>query len=241
MSVRLSVAATASAPDISVLASEADNTYIGCVGSTRTRRWGAGKAAAVRRLYEAREPVTQVELAGVAGVSQPAVSQYLASLRRSGDAVFENPGWLPVREQLPSTYGSCYSSRFTDQALWYRIDDVSSQVGDLVEQDPSVVVSGDVAADRVRPWRVPSVAVVHGEIDEQTMDGLGFVPADSVAAASIIVRPVPDDHFRAQAHRVDGMLLAPWLHLVADLLGLGGDDRADAAARFADLETTTPT
>ena len=210
------------------------------MGSTRTRRWGAGKAAAVRRLYEAREPVTQVELAGVAGVSQPAVSQYLASLRRSGDAVFENPGWLPVREQLPSTYGSCYSSRFIDQALWYRIDDVSSQVGDLVGQDPDVVVSGDVAADRVRPWRVPSVAVVYGGLEEQVMDELGFVPADSLAAASVVVRSVPDDHFRAQAHRVDGLLLAPWLHLVADLLGLGGDDRADAAARFADLGTTTP-
>jgi hypothetical protein len=111
----------------------------------------------------------------------------------------------------------------------------------LVGQDPDVVLSGDVAADRVRPWRVPSVAVVYGGLDEQVMDELGFVPADSLAAASIVVRPVPDDHFRAQAHRVDGLLLAPWLHLVADLLGLGGDDRADAAARFAELGTTTPT
>ena len=73
------------------------------------------------------------------------------------------------------------------------------------------------------------------------MDGLGFVPADGLAATSIVVRPVPDDHFGAQAYRVDGLLLAPWLHLVADLLGLGSDDRADAAARLADLGTTTPT
>lgn len=210
------------------------------MGSIRARRWGAGKAAVVRRLYEAIEPVTQVELAGVAGVSQPAVSQYLASLRASGDAVFENPGWLPVRGQLPSTYRSCYSSRFTDQALWYRIDDVSPQVADLVERDPDVVVSGDVAADRVKPWRVPTVAVLYGPIHENVMGELGFVAADSSAAASIIVRSVPDDHFQAQAHRVDGILLAPWLHLVADLLGLGGDDRADAAARFADLGKTAP-
>lgn len=226
---------------ISVLAFDVENTYTAVVGTARARRWGAGKAAAVRRLYEAREPVTQIELAGVARVSQPAVSQYLASLRASGDAVFENPRWLPVRERLPFTYRSCYSSRFADQALWYRIDDVSSQVADLVEQERGIVVSGDVAADRVRPWRVPSVAVLYGEIDEKVMDGLGFVPADSLVAASIVVRPVPDGHFREQAHRVDEVLLAPWLHLVADLLGLGGDDRADAAARFADLGKSAPT
>jgi hypothetical protein len=191
-------------------------------------------------LYEASEPITQVELAGVAGVSQPAVSQYLANLRASGHAVFENPGWLPVREQLPSTYLSCYSSRFTDQALWYRIDDVSAQVADLVERDADLVVSGDVAADRVRPWRVPSVAVLYGAIDANVMNELGFVRAESEVAASIVARPVPDDHFRSQAHHVDHMLIAAYLHLVADLLGLGGDDRADAAARFADQPKSAP-
>lgn len=194
----------------------------------------------VRRLYEASEPITQVELAGVAGVSQPAVSQYLANLRASGGAVFENPGWLPVREQLPSTYLSCYSSRFTDRALWYRIDDVSAQVADLVERDPDLVVSGDVAADRVRPWRVPSVAVLYGAIDANVMNELGFVRADSEEAASIVARSVPDDHFRSQAHHVDDMFIAAYLHLVADLLGLGGDDRADAAARFADQPKSAP-
>jgi hypothetical protein len=227
--------------DISVLASGWENTYIRRMSSNRARRWGAGKAAAVRRLYEAWEPITQVELAAEAGVSQPAVSQYLASLRASGDAVFENPGWLPVLERLPRTYHACYSSRFTDQVMWYRIDDVSEQVADLVERDAHLVVSGDVAADRVRPWRIPSVAVVYGAVDVDVMDEFGFVPADSEAAASIVVRPVPDERFRSQAHRLDDMLIAPWLHLVADQLDLGGDDRADAAARFVDRRESTST
>ena len=218
-----------------------ENTYTECMSSSRARRWGAGKAAAVRLLYEIREPLTQVELAAQAGVSQPAVSQYLTSLRASGDAVFKNPGWRPVLERLPTTYHSCYSSRFTEQSLWYRIDDVSAQVADLVKHDPQLVVSGDVAADRVRPWRVPSVAVVYGAIDADEMDELGFVPADSEAAASVVLRPVPDDRFRSQAHQLDDMLIAPRLHLVADLLDLGGDDRADAAARFADRHEPTST
>jgi hypothetical protein len=192
-------------------------------------------AACARRLFEADEPITQVELSRVAGVSQPAVSQYLTRLRASGDAAFARPGWLPVRAQLPFTYWSSYSSRFTDQQLWYRIDDVSSQVMDILDRDPDTVVSGDVAADRVRPWRVPSAAVLYGLADVNVMDDLGFVPADSAAVASVIVRPVPDDLFRAQSHRVDGWAIAPWLHLAADLVGLGGDDRADAVARFADV------
>ncbi|MEX2627077.1 MAG: helix-turn-helix domain-containing protein [Ilumatobacteraceae bacterium] len=211
------------------------------MSSSRARRWGAGKATAVRLLYETREPLTQIELAAQVGVSQPAVSQYLASLRASGNAVFENPGWLPVLERLPTTYHSCYSSRFTEQSLWYRIDDVSAQVADLVERDPRLIVSGDVGADRVRPWRVPSVAVLYGAIDADEMDELGFVPADSEAAASVVVRPVPDDRFRSQARDLDDMVIAPRLHLVADLLDLGGDDRADAAARFADRRESTST
>lgn len=201
---------------------------------SKARRWGAGKAAVVRRLYLARVPITQIELASAAGVSQPAVSQYLTSLRANGDTVFENPGWLPVPEKLSASYRSCYSSRFTDQAYWYRIDDVSAQVAELVAREPGLVVSGDVAADRVRPWRVPSAAVVYGVVDDDVMDDLGFVPADSAAVASVVVRPDPDDRFRTQAHRLEDMTIAPLVHLVADLLDLGGDDRADAAARFAD-------
>lgn len=223
---------------ISVLDPKGKNTYSGHVESRRTRRWGAGRAAAVRRLYEAKEPITQVELAQAAGVSQPAVSQYLASLRVSGGAMFVDPGWLPVREQLSLSYRWCYSSRFAHQTLWYRIDDVSAQVADLVERSPDFVVSGDVAADRVRPWRVPSVAVLYGVLADAELAELGFVRADSEAIASIVIRPVPDHHFQSQAHRVEGVLLAPWLHLVADLLALGGADRVDAAARFTDFQSS---
>ena len=39
------------------------------------------------------------------------------------------------------------------------------------------------------------------------------------------------------ATTVGDLLIAPRLHLVADLIGLGGDDRAEAAARFAARET----
>ncbi len=201
----------------------------------RTRRWGPGKAAAVRRLYQARHPITQVELAAHAMVSQPAVSQYLANLSDSGDAAFSNPGWLPVRDRLPDTYRSHYSSRFTEQSVWYRIDSVTAQVTDLVERYPSLIISGDVAADLIRPWRVPTVAIVYGGVDDAAMDGLGFVRADSASTASVLVRPIPDDRFDRDAELCERTRIAPLLHLVADLIDLGGDDRSDAAERFASI------
>jgi len=142
-----------------------------------------------------------MDLAAHAGVSQPAVSQYLSSLRAHGDVSFEAPGWLADRAQLPESYWQGYSPR-----------------------------SGDVAADAVLPWKMPAVAIVYAAVDNELMDALGFVRSDSAAAATILVRPVPDDSFNRDAIVVREMNVAPHLHLVADLIGLGGDDRLEAAS-----------
>lgn len=208
------------------------NTYIEVMAVTRTRRWGGGKAAVVRYLYATLEPTTQVELAAHAGVSQPAVSQYLSSLRENGDVSFEDPGWLANRAQLPTTYWYSYASRFASESCWYRIDAVAAQVDDLVAQQPELIVSGDVAADAVAPWKVPAVAIVYGFVDDPVMDDLGFVRADTAATATVLVRPVPDNSFVSDALSAGSMRVASHLHLVADLIGLGGDDRHEAAQRF---------
>jgi hypothetical protein len=191
----------------------------------RTRSWRAGKATAVRHLYMAMEPVTQVDLAAHAGVSQPVVLQYLSSLRANGDVSFEDPGWLATRAQLSDSHWQGYASRFATQSCWYRIDSLAAQV----------VVSGDVAADAVLPWKVPVVAIVYGTVGDELMDQLRFVRSDSAAAATILVRPVPDDSFRRDAIVARGMNVAPHLHLVADLTGLSGDDRLEGARRFDEL------
>jgi len=189
----------------------------------------------VRHLYVTLAPATQVVLAAHAGVSQPAVSQYLSSLRENGDVSFEDPGWVANRTQLPGSYWHSYASRFASESCWYRIDNVTKQVDDLVERQPELIVSGDVAADAVRPWKVPVVAIVYGSIEDSVMDELGFVPADTAATATVLVRPVPDDSFVNDALGVRQMRVAALLHLVADLIGLGGDDRLEAAERFVRL------
>lgn len=59
--------------------------------------------------------------------------------------------------------------------------------------------------------------------------------ADGASTASVLVRPIPDDRFVRDAELREGRRVAPLLHLVADLIDLGGDDRADAAERFASI------
>jgi len=187
----------------------------------------------VRHLYVTLAPATQVVLAAHAGVSQPAVSQYLSSLRKNGDVFSEDPGWLANRAQLPGSYWHSYASRFASESCWYRIDNVTKQVHDLVERQPELIVSGDVAADAVLPWKVPAIAIVYGSVDDSVLDELGFVRADTAATATVLVRPVPDDGFVNDALDTGAMRVAAHLHLVADLIGLGGDDRVEAAERFA--------
>lgn len=201
----------------------------------RTRTWGVGKAAALRHLYAALEPMRQVDLAVHAGVSQPAVSQYLSSLRENGDVSFEDPGWLANRAQLPVSYWHGYGSRFASQSCWYRIDAATTQVSDLVGSQPDLIASGDVAADAVVPWKVPAIAIVYGSVGEPSMDELGFVRADNAATATLLMRPMPDESFSTEALSVRALRVAPFLHLVADLIGLGGDDRLEAAERFERL------
>jgi len=43
---------------------------------------------------------------------------------------------------------------------------------------------------------MPAVVMVYGAVDDESMDELRFVRSDSSAAATVLVRPLPDDGFR---------------------------------------------
>jgi len=136
-----------------------------------------------------------------------------------GDVSFENPGWLANQAQLPMSYWNAYASRFTSQPCWYRIDAVNAQVDDLVERRPELIVSGDSAADAVRPWKMPVVAIVYGSVESSSMDELGFVRAESAASGSVLVRPVPDDSFVNDALDVGTMRIAALRRTRTKVLG----------------------
>lgn len=195
----------------------------------RRRRWGHGTAAIARHLHDASEPATQLELAERAGVTQPAVSKALKHLAEQGAAIDQKPGWFPDRRLLLRAYWHSYSSRLDDrETWWYRIDEHSAQIADLIELHPSVVVSGDYAADILSPWRFPDTTIIYSHLDTSDMETRGFVPADDRTVASIISRPVPDPRFTEDTQDVRSITVAHPLHVAADLLALSADRREQA-------------
>lgn len=199
-----------------------------------TRRWGVGTAAVARHLYAATRPITQVELAALAGVSQPAVSKVLSRLADESAAIDAAPGWLPVRAQLAVQYATHCTARVHIESVWYRIDAPGQQADDVLLRRPAALLSGDIAAERVAPWNLPTSSIVYDEISPSEMDSMGFVPADSRPQATLILRPLPDRRLADEA----ADRIVPRLHLVADLVDLdrvGSSDRREQIERLHDL------
>jgi hypothetical protein len=183
-------------------------------------------------LFDAARPVTQVELAVHVGLTQPAVSKALGLLRRNGAAVQADPGWLPDRRALLDAYVKGYAVRLMDaDTLLYRIDPVRQQAESVAGELDDVVLSGDAAADRLSPWRLPTTLIAYTDSEPERLAVLGFVVADDRAVATLLVRPMPDRRFARDVREVDGVRVAHSLHLAADLLTLGSD-RAEAAERI---------
>lgn len=200
--------------------------------SERVRRWGHGTAAVARHLYDTTRPLTQVELARQAGLSQPAVSKALGLLRRHGATVNANPGWMSDRSALLDAYVEGHASRLIDaETWWYQIDSAREQADRIAAALDDVVLSGDAAADVLNPWRFPTAVIAYTDADPDRIAELGFVTADDRNVASLLLRPVPDQRFVLDAREIDGLRIAHPLHLAADLLTLG-TDRAEHARRI---------
>lgn len=97
------------------------------------------------------------------------------------------------------------------------------------------VVSADDAPTRLAPWRTATVTVLYTDLPLD-LSPAGFVPTAAPGEATLIVRQVSDRS-----------LLEPWpfapggapplahpLQQIWDLHHLGGEDRAEAAARLVD-------
>ena len=153
----------------------------------RHRRWGHGTAAVARHLSDSLRPITQKELAAATNLTQPTVSNVLRQFS-DGDAASANrPGWLPRHPALLDLYHENYASRLDDnEASWYRIDDISAQVDDLIKRTADLVLSGDTAADVINPWRIPTATIAYSAITNDQMEALGFVIAETRHIATII-------------------------------------------------------
>lgn len=222
----------------------------GSVGSPRRGRVPWGSLTVTRRLAEGAAG-TQTQLAELAGVTQARVSQVLKELTRAGLA---GPS-----DRRRGTYAATDPHRMLQHWLagypgpggistyWYGLEDPTQQARAVIallhEQastaesgppGPAAVVSGDVAADQIAPWRRPQRAVVYARRGADLAD-IGLTPSGEEATLELTVPQDPGVWSTPASHQMatwlgpPGLPLADPLQILWDVRRAPGTDRDQAA------------
>jgi hypothetical protein len=212
-----------------------------------------GACAVLGQLLERGDPVRQVALARMVGLTQARISQLLSSLDGLGLTHRTRTGWevadaqaaLEVWLAAASTPGGTVSH-------WYGLDPLPDQLahalGQAATADAAVRVSGDLAADVLVPWRRPVLVVLYSD-RTLNLDAADLVPAPREEATlrlhTTAIRPDwhPDPllvHALAP-HDPPPWPLAPVTQILRDVLASSGPDRDQAAARLRTAWLTTRT
>jgi hypothetical protein len=215
------------------------------------RPWG--RAALVRRLLQ-HPTATQGQLAAWARVTQPRASQVLSDLIRQGlverrregaNVAFTVLDW----DALLRHWLDMYPGPGGLSTYWYGLKDLPEQAAraaarladaasaDLVTSvQPFVVLSGDLAADRLAPWRRPDRVVLYARAGADLTDA-DLTPADEAEASVEVVVPrdpaVWPDGEEATV-TTDGVPLADPLQILWDVRRGRGADVDQAALRLTD-------
>ncbi|GAA1767030.1 ArsR family transcriptional regulator [Agromyces humatus] len=130
--------------------------------SSRRTPWG--RFALLRALCRTREPRTQAQLAEEVGITQAAVSQSLSKL---GELVArESSGWSAAKVRpLAEKFLAEYPGAGGIGVNWFALDSVNAQAEKVLSagRAENAILSGDVGADRIAPWRVPTKAIIYAD------------------------------------------------------------------------------
>jgi hypothetical protein len=198
---------------------------------------GTGVFAVLRRMMLIPR-LRQVQLASMTGLTQPRVSQILATLSEPGIVTRTPRGWEVVDwDEALRVWLSSYPGAGGVTTYWLGLDDAwASTTIALSALRDDAVVSGDVAADLLAPWRQPQTATVYVRaMDSLARTGLVQVPSAADGAVAVCV---PEDitvwpfepltrEFRDQA-----ISLADPIQVLSDLVRAQDDDSAQAAAHL---------
>lgn len=214
-------------------------------GFSQTRA-GTGKAVPVRlqrrRAAErvsvlAREHLQQKDIARAVGVTPQAISKMNAKveLPRTPMREDERRRFLDVLARTPIDDGRL-------QTHWYGLDSTTDQVRRVVgvgrELDVNALVGGEVAADLIKPWRLPTRGLVYSS-ELMDLEAAGFVPASE--SESTLTLRVPLDPTVWTTARwwaefsvddSDDVFTVDPVVVLEDLLEMPDDD--GASGRFAD-------
>lgn len=194
-----------------------------------------GTFTLVRRLAE-RPWAGQRQLAIATGVSQPRVSQALATLTEQGLAHRTATGWdVTDIDAVWDWWLDSYPGPGGLRTLWYGLEPPAKQAEAVVgllrglDQGP-VAISGDVAADVLAPWRSPRRAVVYAHTGADLSDA-GLTPADEEDATLELVVPKDPGIWPASAaeETVGSGPLADPLQILWDVVRAPGPDAHEAA------------
>ena len=126
---------------------------------------------------------------------------------------------------------------------WFSLDPIVQQVAQAREifhfLDQTILVGGDVAADVIAPWKLPTTGRIYTDAPIDLSEG-GFVPAPLDEATLII--NVPRDptmlrlgSVRPSSSETGGLPVADPLIVMWDLLHSGSVDSGPAADKIAEV------
>lgn len=149
----------------------------------------------VRALFALVDEARQQEIAEFAHVSQAAVSKTLNRLAERQLVARGQHGWqVTDRAGTISWWLAHYRGPGGIETHWFGTDPINEQAYGayraLDDEQANPIVSGDVAADLVAPWRAPQRATLYAQrgID---FSAVGLTPSD--ASVSTLTFILPDD------------------------------------------------
>lgn len=195
---------------------------------------GSGSWSIIRSLISDGVAEGEAELAERAGVSQPRVSQVLSALSAAELVVRRGRStWAADRSALLDAFLNSYADTRGFTSWFYSLDSPQETCERIVAAGESLqaatVISGDVAADRLAPWRVPTHTTVYTG-DHRLAPHLELTPAQGPDDANVELI-VPADKSVLRIRPEDDATLAHPTQVVLDLQRLGGADRHEAAEK----------
>ncbi len=164
--------------------------------ATRPRgRPGRGVFSVMRVLFALENGARQDEIAEFAHVGQAAVSKALNRLAERDLVARGEHGWqVTDRAGAVSWWLAHYRGPGGIETHWFGVDPINEQAYRayvaLDRERASPVVSGDVAADLVAPWRTPRRATLYAQRGAD-FSAIGLTPSDASASRLTVV--LPDD------------------------------------------------
>jgi hypothetical protein len=212
----------------------------------RSRKPAWGRYALMRSLLRTSTPRRQIVLAEESGVSQAAISHILNANR--DETIRQGAGWIAADPaKLIDTFLKSYPGPLGIATNWFGLESVREQarrVGAAAPSNLELLVSGDVAADQIAPWRRPIKAVLYAKAGLSHADGRSQLPqhgfAESKASQATLEFVVPADATIWATARAWGSstdrgptvdpLIAAW-----DVGRTGGSDASEAVSKLREF------